>query len=143
VRLICNRGIVRTLASNWLSSIVGGWIDSSSGRLKTLISTITINRLSVIIACILWVFTIEPVHDEDAFDERQLGRVSIASILNGDIFSLILILEILEALSAPGIMTYMERDWVVTASSPNSKPYNLTISFFIDRDHLEPQSLLP
>lgn len=41
-------------------------------------------------------------------------------------FVLILLLGILENLSASGNMLSMERDWVVAASSPDGKPYDLT-----------------
>ncbi|CZT48272.1 uncharacterized protein RSE6_08945 [Rhynchosporium secalis] len=47
-------------------------------------------------------------------------------MLKDIIFTLILLLGILETLSASGNILSMERDWIVTAASPNGHTYDLT-----------------
>ena len=53
-------------------------------------------------------------------------KIQTMPTLKGALFAVILVLGILENLSASGNMLSMERDWVVAASSPDSKPYDLT-----------------
>ena len=50
----------------------------------------------------------------------------LAAIMKAAMFALILLLGILENLSASGNMLSMERDWVVAVSSPDGNPYDLT-----------------
>lgn len=56
----------------------------------------------------------------------SFGGLPLESIIKGGIFSLILILGILEGLSGSGNMLSMERDWVVTAAAPEGRPFDLT-----------------
>ncbi|TVY46138.1 Solute carrier family 40 member [Lachnellula subtilissima] len=114
------RGIVRTLASICFASIVGRWVDHAPHRLKTLWSTISVNRISVISASVLWFFL---VSSESA---TQGSLQSTSSITQDIMFGLILFLEVLETLSASGNMLSMERDFVVTAADPDGQPYDLT-----------------
>jgi len=46
--------------------------------------------------------------------------------MKGTIFSVLLLLGIVECLSASGNMLSMERDWVVAAAAPTGRPYDLT-----------------
>jgi iron-regulated transporter 1 len=119
-------GIVRTLASICLSSAVGRWVDQAPSRLKTLLSTISVNRISVIGASIIWFFIVGS--DTGAIHERTLTVAGIgkAIILKDSLFALILVLGTLENLSASGNILSMERDWVVAASSPDGRQYDLT-----------------
>lgn len=119
---------MRTLASICFSSRVGRWVDQSPNRLKTLLSTISANRLAVIGASVLWFFAVEPLngHPEGAKLGPSLGEMPSKSILKGVMFGLILLLGILENLSASGNMLSMERDWIVTAASEDGQPYDLT-----------------
>ncbi|EPE32568.1 hypothetical protein GLAREA_07702 [Glarea lozoyensis ATCC 20868] len=115
------RGIIRTLASICLSSSIGRWVDKSPHRLKTLSSTISINRLSVIAASILWLCIADPrVGDTSSFTPP------IPTFGKYGAFALILVMEISETLSAQGNMLSMERDFVVTAADPDGHPYDLT-----------------
>ncbi|PBP27372.1 putative solute carrier family 40 (iron-regulated transporter) [Diplocarpon rosae] len=121
------RGIVRTLASIGFSSMVGRWVDQNPNRLKTLFGTISANRLAVIGASILWFVIVAPVSSPEVkILESDIGGVPASLILKGGLFSLILVLDIFEALSASGNMLSMERDWVVTAAAPDGQPYDLT-----------------
>ncbi|ESZ93635.1 hypothetical protein SBOR_5984 [Sclerotinia borealis F-4128] len=124
------RGIVRTLASICFSSSVGRWVDKSPDRLRTLLTTITVNRIAVICASILWFFVVESENGggkkrvpllESITDEAAF-RDTIKIVM----FVPILGFGILEGLSASGNMLSMERDWVVTAAAPEGKEYDLT-----------------
>ncbi|TVY56040.1 Solute carrier family 40 member 2 [Lachnellula cervina] len=110
------RGIVGTLASICFSSIVGRWVDHAPHRLKTLSSTISVNRISVISASVLWFFIVGSGN----------ATQSTSSITQDTMFGLILFLGVLETLSASGNMLSMERDFVVTAAGPDGQPYDLT-----------------
>src|SRR5690349_19896753 len=128
VMLTSGSGIVRALASICLSSVVGKWVDRSPDRLRTLLSTISVNRFSVISACTLWFFIVAPENPagEGTLEDREIGGLALPTILKSGIFSLILALGILENLSASGNMLSMERDWVVRASAADGRPYDLT-----------------
>jgi solute carrier family 40 (iron-regulated transporter), member 1 len=119
---------VRTLASICFSSMVGRWVDQKPDRLKTLLSTISINRFAIITASTLWFFIVESSNGRPggATSEPSFGIIPISSMLKGAMFGSILLLGILESLSASGNMLSMERDWVVTAAAPDGRPYDLT-----------------
>ncbi|PMD17489.1 hypothetical protein NA56DRAFT_605825 [Hyaloscypha hepaticicola] len=121
------RGTVRTVASICFSSMVGRWVDQNPNRLKTLLSTISVNRIAVIGASVLWYFIVEPLNSlSGASLAPSPDGSGTTPILKGGVFGLILLLGILENLSASGNMLSMERDWVVTAASPDGQPYDLT-----------------
>jgi iron-regulated transporter 1 len=123
--------MVTALASMSLSSSIGRWIDHGPNRLKTLLTTITANRLTVIIACILWLFIV----GEDSQRVHERGSVSTVSSslspLGSEtrkfmLFSIILVLGIIEKLSGAANMMSMERDWVVTVAAADGEAYDLT-----------------
>lgn len=118
---------MRTVASILFSSSVGRWVDQSPDRLKTLLSTISVNRISVLCASVLWFFIVQwdDVHGIGLLPNTGSFGPS-SSLWKGVIFALIITLGILEGLSANGNMLSMERDWVVTAASPERQPYDLT-----------------
>jgi iron-regulated transporter 1 len=121
-------GIVRTLASICFSSTVGRWVDQNPDRLKTLLSTISVNRFAVIAASMLWFFIVDPGNgDPEGTTSGSLFHgTPISLVVKGAIFAFILLLGILENLSASGNMLSMERDWVVTAAASDGRPYDLT-----------------
>ncbi|KAJ8058287.1 hypothetical protein OCU04_012481 [Sclerotinia nivalis] len=122
------RGIVRTLASICFSSSVGRWVDKSPDRLKTLLTTITINRIAVICASTLWFFVVEPESgsNEGMSPGLTIENMTVRNAVKIAMFALILGFGILEGLSANGNMLSMERDWVVVAAAPEGKGYDLT-----------------
>ncbi|KAH9212610.1 hypothetical protein DL95DRAFT_436686 [Leptodontidium sp. 2 PMI_412] len=122
------RGIVRTLASICFSSMVGRWVDQNPNRLKTLLGTISANRFAVISASILWFFIVAANSSPPSLTPSNYETIGIPThpLLKGGIFTLILLLGILECLSASGNMLSMERDWVITAASPAGQAYDLT-----------------
>ncbi|KAF7868664.1 hypothetical protein EAF04_005194 [Stromatinia cepivora] len=122
------RGIVRTLASICFSSSVGRWVDKSPDRLKTLLTTITINRIAVICASTLWFFVVEPESgsNEGVSPGITIEDMTVRNSVKIAMFALILGFGILEGLSANGNMLSMERDWVVVAAAPDGRGYDLT-----------------
>ncbi|KAF5869945.1 putative iron-regulated transporter protein [Botrytis fragariae] len=123
------RGIVRTLASICFSSTVGRWVDQSPDRLKTLLTTITINRIAVICASILWFFVVESENNPEngvPLLQSRKDDVTLRDTMKIVMFLPILGFGILEALSANGNMLSMERDWVVVAAAPAGNQYDLT-----------------
>lgn len=121
-------GIVRTLASICFSSMVGRWVDQNPNRLKTLLGTISANRFAVISASILWFFIVAANSSPPSLTPSNYETIGIPThpLFKGGIFTLILLLGILECLSASGNMLSMERDWVITAASPAGQAYDLT-----------------
>jgi iron-regulated transporter 1 len=119
---------VRTLVSICLLSSVGGWVDNAPDRLKTLVRTISINRIAVIGATALWLFNVGLGTDNvGVLPQTDISAALPAtSVLKVTIFAFILVFEVLESLSAAANMLSMERDWVVTAASPDGTPYDLT-----------------
>ncbi|KAG4026511.1 hypothetical protein MFRU_040g00690 [Monilinia fructicola] len=123
------RGIVKTLASICFSSTVGRWVDKSPDRLRTLLTTITVNRISVICASILWFWVVEAKNGgNDGVPSPKLvaDEASLGDAMKIAMFVLILGFGILEGLSASGNMLSMERDWVVAAAAPEGRAYDLT-----------------
>ncbi|KAL2067360.1 hypothetical protein VTL71DRAFT_1785 [Oculimacula yallundae] len=120
------RGIVRTLASICFSSTVGRWVDRNPNRLKTLLSTISANRGAVLCASMLWNFIVTSNPASPSGVVHRESGIHAPGILKDGIFTTILLLGIIEALSASGNMLSMERDWIVTAASPHGQAYDLT-----------------
>ncbi|TGO79228.1 hypothetical protein BELL_0039g00020 [Botrytis elliptica] len=123
------RGIVRTLASICFSSSVGRWVDKSPDRLKTLLTTITVNRIVVICASVLWFFVVESENNPEngvALLQSRKDDVTFRDTMKIAMFLPILGFGILEGLSANGNMLSMERDWVVVAAAPEGNQYDLT-----------------
>ncbi|TVY82796.1 Solute carrier family 40 member [Lachnellula suecica] len=119
------RGIVTTLASICFASIVGRWVDHAPHRLKTLSSTISVNRVSVIGASALWFFIVGAGSGPQESITTE-ATSWVPSSWKDAMFALILFLGILETLSASGNMLSMERDFIVTAADPDGRPYDLT-----------------
>jgi iron-regulated transporter 1 len=117
---------VRTLASICLSSSVGRWVDNAPDRLKTLLTTVTINRIAVICASVLWVFIVVPNGAGGEGHGSEISDVAFDEIVKVGLFVLILGLGVLEGLSASGNTLSMERDWVMTAAGPEGHKYDLT-----------------
>lgn len=77
------------------------------------------------IACALWFFIVKS-NDNPHEASLKLYERSPGATIKWMLFSIILIFGIFETLSASGNTLCMERDWVVVASSPIGKPYDLT-----------------
>ncbi|CAG8973616.1 hypothetical protein HYALB_00002181 [Hymenoscyphus albidus] len=120
------RGIVRTVVSICLSSIVGRWVDGSPNRMKTLSTTISFNRFAVILLCLLLLGIAESANLNDEASSTSGFQLKLTPGLKNGMFSLILLLGVIETLSANGNILSMERDFVPTAADPTHMKYNLT-----------------
>ncbi|KAI1360012.1 Ferroporti-1 [Xylaria arbuscula] len=121
--------IIIYIAMILFSSSVGRWVERSPDRLRTLVSTICCNRLSVILGSIFWLLILSQENllagdtPETATPRFALPR---NDILKGITFAIAVAFGIIERLSASGNLISMERDWVVTVAGPVGHPYDLT-----------------
>ncbi|KAI0009097.1 Ferroporti-1 [Xylariaceae sp. FL0662B] len=117
------RMIIVYFAMIVFSSTVGHWVQHSSNRLRTLLSTIVCNRGSVILGSFFWLLILS---QEDLVGPEAVFVLPTNHTLKGLGFTLAVTLGIIERLSASGNLISMERDWVVTVASPAGRPYDLT-----------------
>jgi iron-regulated transporter 1 len=121
------RGIITQLSSILLSASIGRWIDSSPNRLRTLISTITANRGSVIAACVGWWFIVISGTGSAAITRDASSAAPEGSVLNkGLVFAVVLLLGVIEKSSGAANTMSMERDWVVAVANADGQAYDLT-----------------
>lgn len=111
------------LAMILFSANVGYWVDSSPDRLRTLRTTILVNRGSVIVASIPWLLMLSQA---DLAAEGSVFILAKNDFLKGVLFAVATALGIVERLSSSGNLISMERDWVVTVAAPAGEPYDLT-----------------
>ncbi|MCJ1331041.1 hypothetical protein MMC10_007728 [Thelotrema lepadinum] len=107
--------MVGTLCALIFSSALGAWVDHSPSRLRTLLLTIGINRVTVAISCLIW-FPLLLL--------RENG-------LKFPLFALVLFFSVVEKISRITNTVSMERDWVPTVASEvpdgaTTVPYDLT-----------------
>ncbi|MCJ1248390.1 hypothetical protein MMC30_005607 [Trapelia coarctata] len=109
------RGLCNTLTALCLSPAIGSWIDRSPSRLRTLLLTITANRLSVILGCLGWsvlVFASAETFKGVIVQAIYLPKWFTFKAIKPWLFVLVIVLGICEKLSGIGNMISMERDWV-------------------------------
>ena len=108
-------GIAETVCVLFFANALGRWVDRAPSRLRVLLLTIMINRISILISCIIW-FTIL------SFSYPTPKRV---------FFALALFLGMIEKLSRGANILSMERDWVptlanISADAKHPAPFDLT-----------------
>lgn len=125
-------GIATSLGAIIFGSSIGRLIDQATSRLRTLITTILVNRLITIVACFLW-FLIVPGSRQDAAetDSHNAPPSLPSSVVQGTskpvIFSILLIVAVVESLSRRANAISIERDWVPTLADPSVlEGYTLT-----------------
>ena len=96
-------------------SALGRWVDCTPSRLRVLVVTIVVNRISVLTSCITWFVILSSTHPAP-----KQGFFAVA-----------LVLGMAEKLSRGANILSIERDWVPTLAntSPDAKnpaPYDLT-----------------
>ena len=96
-------------------SALGRWVDCTPSRLRVLLVTIVVNRVSVLTSCITWFVILSSTHPAP-----KQGFFAVA-----------LVLGMAEKLSRGANILSIERDWVPTLAnnSPDTKnpaPYDLT-----------------
>ncbi|KAI0387278.1 Ferroporti-1 [Hypomontagnella monticulosa] len=105
------------------SSSVGHWVEHSPNRLRTLLSTIIVNRGSVILGSFFWLLILS---QEDLVEDSMSFVLPTNPFIKGIGFAVAVTLGIIERLSSSGNLISMERDWVVTVAAPAGRPYDLT-----------------
>lgn len=99
---------------------MGRWVDHAPSRLRTLLTTVSVNRIVVIAACVCWVIIIAkdvregvPMSTDPTIEPTD-GRPLKLHRGKDAIFLLILALGILERLSRLTNLISIERDWLPT-----------------------------
>ena len=130
-------GITTSLALILFASSLGRWIDRAPSRLRTLITTVTVNRIVVIFACCCWVVIIaqdghrDTISPSDPSASVDQPRPLLVGEFKDTIFLVILALGVIERLSRLANLISVERDWVPTLataveSDKGPPPYDLT-----------------
>ena len=103
-------GITETLCVLLFSSSIGRWVDAQS-RLRTIITAIVVNRVMVIMCCVVWTLLL------NSHDPSHMRYY----------FVLLLALGMVERSSRSANILSMERNWIPTiASSGANDTYSLT-----------------
>ncbi|CAF9941160.1 MAG: hypothetical protein ALECFALPRED_009014 [Alectoria fallacina] len=130
-------GITTNLAIIIFASSLGRWVDHAPSRLRTLLTTVSVNRVVVIAACVCWAVIINSdVHEDvptstDPTTEPTDARPLKLHQWKDALFLLILALGILERLSRLANLVSIERDWVPTmvaagVADKDHPPYDLS-----------------
>ncbi|KAI0136331.1 Ferroporti-1 [Xylariales sp. AK1849] len=117
------RMIIIYIAMILFSSSIGNWVQRTPNRLKTLLTTIVVNRGSVIIGSFFWLVILS---QEDLVGSETTFVLPKNDAVKHLVFTVAVAFGIIERLSASGNLISMERDWVVTAAAPAGRPYDLT-----------------
>ena len=118
-----------------LSSTIGRWADRHPSRLRTLRSTIFLQRTCICFACIGWAFLIPEQLDGGGMARHDRTRGLSDEPSGGNswrktaMMTGLVVLGMAERLSAVGNTLVMERDWVQASflSSPG-QGYSVTLS---------------
>jgi len=107
------------------ASSIGRWVDYSPSRLRTLLTTISVNRTVIIVSCSLWLMIVgneAPGTDSPAGSDSGLSdsHSTKSSGMKGAIYIIIIGLGVLERLSRLANFFSVERDWVPTLAMPES-----------------------
>lgn len=114
---IGSSGLLANLSAMLLSSSIGRWVDRHPSRLRTLQSTILIQRTSICLACVGWALLLRGRSDVSGYvqdhteSDEPTGRNSRRKTA---MMTCLVILGMVERLSAIGNTLVMERDWVHT-----------------------------
>ncbi|KAI9048413.1 hypothetical protein LZ554_007249 [Drepanopeziza brunnea f. sp. 'monogermtubi'] len=106
------RGIVSTLSSILFASSVGSWIDKSSNRTTPLRISIIVNHGAVVLTYLAWILWPAVAEHDSTFARNTL-------------FVAILVLDVLQVLSATGNSLSLSRDCIPVLADSTS-PHTLT-----------------
>lgn len=111
-------GITTSLAVIAFASTLGRWIDLAPSRLRTLLISISVNRIVIILSCIGWAILLAQGHAEPLTKghESRSTDVEMANTarVKFGIFLVILSLGVLERLSRVANLLSIESAWVPT-----------------------------
>ena len=126
-------GITTSLALIFFASTLGRWIDHAPSRLRTLLTTVTVNRIVVILACFCWLAIISQDDREDLISpsdpstsDDQPRSLSVGEFKD-TIFLIILALGVVERLSRLANLISIERDWIPTLATTVEPDKELTL----------------
>ncbi|KAK3176130.1 hypothetical protein OEA41_007452 [Lepraria neglecta] len=116
-------------AASWILALIifasslGRWVDHGPSRLQTLLTTVTVNRIVVILACSCWaVIVTRDGHDgldvpTESRNPEQPPRPLAVGQFKDAVFLIILALGFVERLSRVANLISIERDWVPTLAT--------------------------
>lgn len=117
------RGITSTVSAMLCASVVGSWIDRAPSKLPPLLISILANHGAITIAYLSWLLW-HAVYGTKSEDNPVPKTTSTQVVL----FGFILILDMVQDLSAIGNRLSLERDWVpaLVEPVPSQTKYGLT-----------------
>ncbi|PBP19676.1 putative Solute carrier family 40 member 1, partial [Diplocarpon rosae] len=93
------RGIIATLSSIVFSSSVGAWIDRSRNQAKPFLTSVVVNHSAIVLTYLAWMLWPALDEHDSAFSRNIL-------------FGTILVLDVIQNLSATGNSLSLSRDWI-------------------------------
>jgi len=116
-------GITTSVAIILFASSLGRWVDHAPSRLRTLLTTVSVNRVVVIVACLCWSLIVksggEITESAIAHPPSETAQHHLSNVyhLKDWIFLVILPLGVVERLSRLANLISIERDWVPTLAA--------------------------
>ncbi|OCL03391.1 hypothetical protein AOQ84DRAFT_347778 [Glonium stellatum] len=126
-------GITISLAAICFASALGRWIDQAPSRLRTLLTTIVVNRCAIFCSCLGWFLIvggpktklrIRDGNTNEASDETDAALHGMAKTIT---FIAVLVLGVFENLARKANMISIERDWVPVLA-PETGPIRFTLT---------------
>ncbi|EME45829.1 hypothetical protein DOTSEDRAFT_71504 [Dothistroma septosporum NZE10] len=106
------RGLSAHLASLLFSARIGRWCTGQKSRLRPVRICIVVQRVCICLACLGWILIVED-HGGD-----RMGKTSLTKIV---MFAVLIMLGMIERLSAVGNLIVVERDWLPLLVEPVSR----------------------
>lgn len=106
------------------ASAVGSYIDRAPSRLPPLLVTVSFNHGAIVASYICWI--VWPILV--GYEANNAGQTPFSNLSKGFLFGLILLLDVIQDLSAIGNRLSVERDWVPVLVGPTTSDttYGLT-----------------
>ncbi|OCK85430.1 hypothetical protein K432DRAFT_343183 [Lepidopterella palustris CBS 459.81] len=125
-------GISISLAAIIFASALGRWIDQAPSRLRTLLTTIVVNRCAIVCSCLGWFLIVGGSNAKlRKRDDEKNDTTDTDAALRGAaktiVFAVVLTLGVFENLSRRANVISMERDWVPILA-PETGPECFTLT---------------
>ena len=119
-------GVCSSVTTILFGSAIGQWIDQGTSRLRTLLTTILLNRFTIVTACIFWALIVsDSVNGPSKSTSQRDGNAPDEpdSVVHGAaktaVFCILLSLGIVESLARKANVVAMERDWIPVLAPPS------------------------
>lgn len=122
------RGVLTNLSALLLSPAIGRWVDSNASRFHTMKLTIIVQRVSIIVGCVLWAILFSP---RTFSTDKEI------------LICLLIGLGIVERICAVGNNLVMERDWTPTIAGEDTRPSLAELNAVMRRIDLVSKILAP